>query len=123
MWFALSVSLCFFRPQRYLINTSFQTKALHTIIRDKNTSKQDFVFYADRLIRIVVEAGLGCLPFGEKIVTTPTGKQYVPTTLDTHTHTHSLPPLLCERMEWKSSGEGNVALRPTHAVGGWVKIG
>jgi len=64
-------------PNLYLINTSFQTKALHTIIRDKNTSKQDFVFYADRLIRIVVEAGLGCLPFAEKIVTTPTGKQYV----------------------------------------------
>ena len=61
----------------YLINTSFQTKALHTIIRDKSTSKQDFVFYADRLIRIVVEAGLGCLPFAEKIVTTPTGQQYV----------------------------------------------
>lgn len=64
-------------PNLYLINTSFQTKALHTIIRDKDTSKQDFVFYADRLIRIVVEAGLGCLPFAEKIVTTPTGKQYV----------------------------------------------
>jgi len=64
-------------PNLYLINTSFQTKALHTIIRDKNTSKQDFVFYSDRLIRIVVEAGLGCLPFAEKIVTTPTGNQYV----------------------------------------------
>lgn len=64
-------------PNLYLINTSFQTKALHTIIRDKSTSKQDFVFYADRLIRIVVEAGLGCLPFAEKIVTTPTGQQYV----------------------------------------------
>lgn len=63
-------------PNLYLINTSFQTKALHTIIRDKTTSKQDFVFYADRLIRIVVEAGLGCLPFTEKIVHTPEGVEY-----------------------------------------------
>lgn len=35
------------------------------------------VFYADRLIRLVVEAGLGLLPFQEHHVTTPTGERLV----------------------------------------------
>ena len=36
-------------------------------------TKADFAFYADRLNRLVVEAGLGHLPFAEKTVVTPTG--------------------------------------------------
>ena len=50
---------------------------LHTIIRDARTRRADFVFFADRLIRLVVEAGLGYLPFGERCVQTPDGYQYV----------------------------------------------
>jgi Uracil phosphoribosyltransferase len=46
---------------------------MHTILRDANTAKSDFVFYADRLNRLIVEAGLGLLPFAEKTVMTPTG--------------------------------------------------
>jgi uracil phosphoribosyltransferase len=48
---------------------------MHTIIRDARTSKNDFVFFADRLSRLVVEAGLGHLPFRDKSVITPTGAQ------------------------------------------------
>ncbi|KAG2500634.1 hypothetical protein HYH03_001401 [Edaphochlamys debaryana] len=59
-----------------LIPSNFQIQGMHTIIRDRNTSKEDFVFYADRLNRLVVEAGLGLLPFTEAAVTTPTGHQY-----------------------------------------------
>ena len=50
-----------------------QIRGMHTIIRDASTSKNDFVFFADRLTRLVVEAGLGHLPFTEKTVITPTG--------------------------------------------------
>ena len=50
---------------------------MHTLIRDRATSTPDFVFYADRLLRLVVEAGLGFLPFAERSVTTPTGGTYV----------------------------------------------
>jgi len=50
---------------------------MHTIIRDVNTPNQDFIFFADRLSRLVVEAGLGLLPFQEKTVITPTGHHYV----------------------------------------------
>ncbi|PQQ13226.1 uridine kinase-like protein 5 [Prunus yedoensis var. nudiflora] len=51
-------------------------RGMHTLIRDAKTTKHDFVFYADRLIRLVVEHGLGHLPFKEKQVITPTGSVY-----------------------------------------------
>mmetsp|Transcript_8847 Transcript_8847/g.26519 ORF Transcript_8847/g.26519 Transcript_8847/m.26519 type:complete len:510 (+) Transcript_8847:174-1703(+) len=60
-----------------VIPSNFQIRGMHTIIRDKTTSTQDFIFYSDRLLRLVVEAGLGHLPFTEKTVVTPTGRQYV----------------------------------------------
>jgi len=31
-----------------------QLEALYTIIRDKNTSRGDFIFYSDRIIRLLV---------------------------------------------------------------------
>eukprot|EP00877_Chromochloris_zofingiensis_P004396 jgi/Chrzof1/13958/Cz08g19120.t1 len=64
-------------PNLEVIPSNYQIRGMHTIIRDKNTNKNDFVFYADRLIRLVVEAGLGHLPFQEKTVVTPTGHRYV----------------------------------------------
>ena len=123
-----------------VIPSNFQIRGMHTIIRDHTTHHADFVFYADRLLRLVcarvrsspgawlaccgasvpcrarglgsgtrtsplvaplgvatcllalpsrtnrclflgtlqvVEAGLGYLPFSEKIVLTPTGHQCV----------------------------------------------
>lgn len=59
------------------MQANYQTKGMHTIIRDRDTSMSDFVFYSDRLIRLVVETGLGHLPFVEKAVTTPMGKPYI----------------------------------------------
>ena len=49
---------------------------MHTIIRDRKVNRSDFVFYSDRIIRLVVEHGLGHLPFNEKVVLTPTFDQY-----------------------------------------------
>jgi Uracil phosphoribosyltransferase len=40
-----------------VIPSNFQIRGMHTIIRDRTTSCADFVFYADRLLRLVVEAG------------------------------------------------------------------
>eukprot|EP00898_Chlorokybus_atmophyticus_P008298 jgi/Chlat1/846/Chrsp104S01186 len=60
-----------------VIPSNFQVRGMHTIIRDKTTTKTDFVFYSDRLIRLVVEHGLGHLPFMEKAVITPTGGCYI----------------------------------------------
>ncbi|CAG9462345.1 unnamed protein product [Pedinophyceae sp. YPF-701] len=60
-----------------VIRSNFQIRGMHTIIRDRTTSRSDFVFYSDRLLRLVVEAGLGFLPFREKVVQTPVGDWYV----------------------------------------------
>ncbi|KAK9134073.1 hypothetical protein Scep_013601 [Stephania cephalantha] len=68
--------LCKIYPNLYVIQSTFQIRGMHTLIRDATTTKHDFVFYADRLIRLVVEHGLGHLPFTEKQVTTPTGSVY-----------------------------------------------
>ncbi|KAL1194171.1 Uridine kinase-like protein 5 [Cardamine amara subsp. amara] len=69
-------NLCKIYPNVFIISSTFQIKGMHTLIRDVNTTKHDFVFYADRLIRLVVEHGLGHLPFKEKQITTPTGSVY-----------------------------------------------
>jgi len=53
-----------------------QIRGLHTIIRDASTSREDFIFYSDRLIRLLIEEGLSKLPFLEKTVETPTGRPY-----------------------------------------------
>ena len=53
-----------------------QIKELQKIIRDKDTSRSDFKFIADRLIRMVIEEGLNQLPYQECDITTPTGCQY-----------------------------------------------
>ncbi|KAF3337198.1 Uridine kinase-like protein 3 [Carex littledalei] len=68
--------LCKIYPNLYVIQSTFQIRGMHTIIRDAKTTTHDFIFYADRLIRLVVEHGLGILPFKEKQVITPTGAVY-----------------------------------------------
>ncbi|CAK9148899.1 unnamed protein product [Ilex paraguariensis] len=68
--------LCKIYPNFFVIQSTFQIRGMHTLIRDAQTTKHDFVFYADRLIRLVVEHGLGHLPFTEKQVITPTESVY-----------------------------------------------
>ncbi|CAI9111570.1 OLC1v1011821C1 [Oldenlandia corymbosa var. corymbosa] len=68
--------LCKIYPNVYVIQSTFQIRGMHTLIRDRDISKHDFVFYSDRLIRLVVEHGLGHLPFTEMQVVTPTGSVY-----------------------------------------------
>jgi uracil phosphoribosyltransferase len=42
----------------------------------RSIDNSEFVFCADRLIRLVIEEGLNQLPFLECVVTTPTGAKY-----------------------------------------------
>lgn len=46
------------------------------MIRDKNTQRGDFIFYSNRIIRLLVEEGLNHLPVVEHSVSTPVGKTY-----------------------------------------------
>lgn len=50
-------------PNLQRMPSSAIVKEMHTIVRDADTSRASFVFYADRLIRLVVETGLGCALF------------------------------------------------------------
>uniref|UniRef100_A0A5B7C529 Uridine kinase n=1 Tax=Davidia involucrata TaxID=16924 RepID=A0A5B7C529_DAVIN len=68
--------LCKIYPNVFVMYSTFQVRGMHTLVRDAKTTKHDFVFYADRLIRLVVEHGLGHLPFNEKQIITPTGSVY-----------------------------------------------
>mmetsp|Transcript_23499 Transcript_23499/g.65953 ORF Transcript_23499/g.65953 Transcript_23499/m.65953 type:complete len:235 (-) Transcript_23499:236-940(-) len=59
-----------------VLPSTHQIRGLHTIIRNKDTPRADFVFYSDRLIRLLIEEGLNYLPFKTVTVTTPTGATY-----------------------------------------------
>eukprot|EP00835_Amoeboradix_gromovi_P002481 NODE_141_length_17903_cov_0.288643.p10 type:complete len:104 gc:universal NODE_141_length_17903_cov_0.288643:10281-9970(-) len=53
-----------------------QLKALMTIIRNEDTSRSDFIFHSDRIIRMLVEEGLNHLPTKTKRVITPIGSEF-----------------------------------------------
>nr|NP_001261451.1 krishah, isoform B [Drosophila melanogaster]AGB94146.1 krishah, isoform B [Drosophila melanogaster] len=59
-----------------LLECNSQVAELLTILRDKNTTRSDFKFYADRLIRLVIEESLNQLPYTHCDVETPTGAIY-----------------------------------------------
>lgn len=60
-----------------VLNMTPQLRILMTIVRDKDTKRNDFIFYADRINRLLIEEGLNFLPAREKIVETRTGEKYV----------------------------------------------
>lgn len=47
------------------------------MIRDEATQRADFIFYSNRIIRLLVEEGLNHLPVVTHTVTSPVGKDYV----------------------------------------------
>lgn len=60
----------------YLLPSTPQIKGLHTFIRNRHTSRDEFIFYSKRLIRLVIEYALSLFPFKETIVETPQGVTY-----------------------------------------------
>lgn len=60
----------------HLLPQTDQLRAMHTIIRDRNARREDFVFYSGRIIRLLIETGLNLLPFEKYDVTTPVGSTY-----------------------------------------------
>ncbi|GAA4681746.1 uracil phosphoribosyltransferase [Streptomyces chumphonensis] len=60
----------------HLLPQTDQLRALHTVIRDREARREDFVFHARRIIRMLVESALDLLPFEEHDVTTPVGETY-----------------------------------------------
>ncbi len=47
-----------------------------TMVRDKDTSRDDFIFFSERLARLVVERSLNELEFKPKSIQTPIDQKY-----------------------------------------------
>ncbi|KAF2358466.1 Uridine kinase-like [Trinorchestia longiramus] len=60
----------------HLLPSTPQVRGLHTFIRNKETPRDEFIFYSKRLIRLVIEHALTLLPFRDVCVETPQGVQY-----------------------------------------------
>jgi uracil phosphoribosyltransferase len=60
-------------PNLTVLPPSGQVVGLMTIIRDVRTRRNDFIFYSDRLTRLLVEKSLELLPVYPKTVDTPLG--------------------------------------------------
>ncbi|KAM9248528.1 uridine-cytidine kinase-like 1 isoform 2-T2 [Dugong dugon] len=59
-----------------VLKSTPQVRGMHTIIRDKETSRDEFIFYSKRLMRLLIEHALSFLPFQECVVQTPQGQDY-----------------------------------------------
>lgn len=51
-------------------------QGIYTLLRDKDTPREDFIFFVDRLSTFLAEKALALLPFRPKSVVTPTGAEY-----------------------------------------------
>lgn len=60
----------------HLLPATKQIKALHTIVRNKECSRDDFIFYSQRLFRLLIEESLSMMPFEPFEIETPTGHAY-----------------------------------------------
>eukprot|EP00035_Acanthoeca_spectabilis_P022087 m.441945 g.441945 ORF g.441945 m.441945 type:complete len:237 (+) comp18727_c0_seq1:82-792(+) len=65
-----------FGPNVKILELNDQMRAVMTIIRDRSCSGEAFRFYADRIVRFVVEVGLAEVPYIEETITTPTLSEY-----------------------------------------------
>uniref|UniRef100_A0A8C9T522 Uridine-cytidine kinase n=1 Tax=Scleropages formosus TaxID=113540 RepID=A0A8C9T522_SCLFO len=53
-----------------------QVRGMHTIIRNKDTNRDEFIFYSKRLMRLLIEHALSFLPLKPVLVETPQGTIY-----------------------------------------------
>lgn len=60
----------------HIIAQTNQIKFIHTVIRNRDTSRDEFIFYSNRLMRIVIEFALALLPFEDVVVQTTNALQY-----------------------------------------------
>lgn len=60
----------------HLLQQTNQVKIMHTIIRNKSTDRDEFIFYTNRLACLLVEYALSFLPYHDATVVTPLEQQY-----------------------------------------------
>lgn len=60
----------------YVLENTPQVQGLHTFIRNKDTPRDEFIFYSKRLMRLVIEFALSLQPYAPRTVDTPQGIAY-----------------------------------------------
>lgn len=63
-------------PMVHLLKENQQIRVMFTAIRDKLTTNEDFIFYTDRLSRLLMEEALSFLSYQRHDIITPTGSRY-----------------------------------------------
>jgi len=66
----------------HVLEQTLQLRGIYTILRDKDSTRQDFIFFVDRLATLLMEKALELLPFRSKMVMTPTGEESIGQELD-----------------------------------------
>ncbi|XP_077186188.1 uridine-cytidine kinase-like 1 isoform X2 [Paroedura picta] len=59
-----------------VLESTPQVRGMHTIIRNKDTTRDEFIFYSKRLMRLLIEHALSFLPLKTVTVETPQGTVY-----------------------------------------------
>ncbi|XP_060107209.1 uridine-cytidine kinase-like 1 isoform X1 [Heteronotia binoei] len=59
-----------------VLESTPQVRGMHTIIRNKDTTRDEFIFYSKRLMRLLIEHALSFLPLKPVTVETPQGTVY-----------------------------------------------
>lgn len=59
----------------HIINETTQIRGIHTIIRNKQTNRDEFIFYAERLMCLLIEEALNYVPYTNVEVETPAGQK------------------------------------------------
>jgi len=50
-------------------------QGIYTVLRDRTSTRQDFIFFTDRLATLLVERAMEELPYREVTIETPVGVQ------------------------------------------------
>nr|CDS21471.1 uridine cytidine kinase 1 1 [Echinococcus granulosus] len=63
-------------PRVNVLPLTPEARCLHTLLRDRNTNQDAFIFYAERLMRPICEFACRLLPYEDVVVDTPQGIPY-----------------------------------------------
>jgi uridine kinase len=64
-------------PNAIVLEQTTQIRGMHTLLMDPNTSKEDYIFYFDRMVALLIAKAIDFLPFTPSQVVTPQGHLYM----------------------------------------------
>ncbi|KAF2744179.1 uridine-cytidine kinase 2 [Sporormia fimetaria CBS 119925] len=64
-------------PNAIVLEQRHQLQAIHTLLLDPATSKEDYIFYFDRLVTMLISKAIDFLPFEPEQVITPQNRMYM----------------------------------------------